>query len=145
MKSSKVTESLFIIAAVLIITALPYLILTWQPQGNGRIINVVGYNLADPDPGVWVVSEGRPTFSREINNVIRVKQGELVTLRLTSMDVVHGFNLSYYNIFETLYPGKITTVEFVADKSGEFEFYCSARSCGLGHLEMKGTLIVEPE
>ncbi|MFQ5801093.1 MAG: cupredoxin domain-containing protein, partial [Candidatus Hydrothermarchaeales archaeon] len=79
------------------------------------------------------------------NNVIRVKQGEVVTLRLTSMDVVHGFNLSYYNIFETLYPGKITTVEFVADKSGEFEFYCSARSCGLGHLEMKGTLIVEPE
>jgi hypothetical protein len=145
MKKPSSTELLFIAAAVLILTVVPYLILTWQPQGTGRVINVAGYNLADPDPGVWVVSEGRPTFSRNTANVIRIKQGELVTLRLTSMDVVHGFNLSYYNVSETLYPGEITTVEFLADKSGEFEFYCSARSCGLGHIEMIGILIVEPE
>jgi hypothetical protein len=145
MKTPSSTEALFIAVAVLILTVVPYLILAWQPQGKGRMINVAGYNLADPDPGVWVVSEGRPKFSRSTTNVIIVKQGELVTLRLTSMDVVHGFNLSHYNISETLYPGETKIVEFIADTTGEFEFYCSVRSCGLGHLEMKGTLIVEPE
>jgi heme/copper-type cytochrome/quinol oxidase subunit 2 len=144
MKQSRVTEILFIIALVLVLTAVPYLILSWQPQGSGRVINVAGYNLADPDPGVWVVGEGRP-FSKEGVNEIRVKQGETVTLRLTSMDVVHGFTLPEYNVSEILYPGDMVTVEFLADESGEFEFYCSAQSCGRGHLEMKGTLIVESE
>ncbi len=143
-KSNK-TELLFMVTAILILVTLPYLILTWHPQGNGRVINVAGYNLADPDPGVWVVSEGRPIFSKEANNKIRVKQGELITLRLSSMDVVHGFKLSEYNLSETIPPGEIKTLEFVADKSGEFEFYCNVRSCGPGHLEMKGTLIVESE
>jgi len=144
MKQRSVTEILFIIAVVLILTAIPYLILSWQPQGKGRVVNVAGYNLADPDPGVWIVGEGRP-FSKDSENEIRVMQGELVTLRLTSMDVVHGFKLPEYNISETLYPGDVVEVEFLAEESGAFEFYCSARSCGLGHLEMTGKLIVEPK
>ena len=144
MKQSRVTEILFIIAVVFILTAIPYLILSWRPQGSGRVINVAGYNLADPDPGVWVISEGRP-FSKDRVNEIRVKQGEFVTLRLTSMDVVHGFKLPDYNISETLYPGDTVSVEFIVSESGEFEFYCNVRSCGRGHLEMKGKLIVEPK
>jgi heme/copper-type cytochrome/quinol oxidase subunit 2 len=142
MKKKSVTEILFIFAVALILTAIPYLILSWQPQGKGRVINVAGYNLADPDPGVWVVGEGRP-FTVDTVNEIRVKKGEQITLRLTSMDVVHGFTLPGYNISKILYPGGVAVVEFIAFESGEFEFYCSARSCGRGHLEMKGTLIVE--
>ncbi len=143
MKKPDITEALFILLAVLALTAVPYLILTWEPQGEGRVINVAGYNLADPDPGVWIVSEGRMRFSKEGSNEIRVKKGELITLHLTSMDVVHVFKLSEYNISEALAPGEIRAVEFVADKSGEYEFYCNARSCGPGHLEMRGMLIVE--
>ena len=37
--------------------------------------------------------------------------------------------------------GKTEIVEFVADKRGTFEFYCSVY-CGEGHSEMEGTLIV---
>ncbi len=144
MKQSSVTEILFIVVAALILTSIPFLLLSWQPQGKGKVINVAGYNLAGPDPGVWVVGEGRP-FSKDRVNEIRVQQGEFVTLHLTSMDVVHGFTLPGYNISETLYPGDVVPVEFLAKESGEFEFYCSARSCGRGHLEMKGILIVEPE
>lgn len=143
MKKPDSTELLFIVLAALTLTAIPYLILTWQPEGNGRVINVAGYNLADPDPGVWVVSEGRLLFSKEGSNEIRAKKGEHITLRLTSMDEVHGFKLSDYNISETLQPGKIKVVEFIADKSGEYEFYCNVRSCGPGHLGMRGVLIVE--
>jgi heme/copper-type cytochrome/quinol oxidase subunit 2 len=144
MKQRSFTEILFIVATALVLTATPYLILSWQPQGKGRVINVAGYNLADTDPGVWVVGEGRP-FSKETVGEIRVKQGEFITLRLASMDVVHGFTLPGYNLSEIIYPGDIVAVEFLAEESGEFEFYCSAQSCGLGHFEMKGTLIVEPE
>jgi heme/copper-type cytochrome/quinol oxidase subunit 2 len=142
MKARGITEVFFIVATVFVLTATPYLILKWQPQGKGRVINVAGYNLADPDPGVWVVGEGRP-FTVDTVNEIRVKQGEFITLRLTSMDVVHGFTLPGYNISKILYPGDVAVVEFIAFESGEFEFYCSTRSCGRGHLEMKGTLIVE--
>jgi len=33
--------------------------------------------------------------------------------------------------------------EFTADKAGEFEFYCQ-QFCGPLHLEMRGTLFVDP-
>ncbi len=39
-------------------------------------------------------------------------------------------------------PGKeTTTVQFVADQEGEFEFYCSVY-CGVGHYDRKGMLVV---
>ncbi len=137
-----IIEIIFLAAAFIAITGVPTLMLSWSPDGQGRTFTVSGYNLADPEPGIWIISEGRP-FKRDSQNIIKAREGELVTLRLTSLDVVHGFNLSYYNISKAIQPGKITEVRFVADRAGEFEFYCSARSCGPGHLEMKGKLIVE--
>jgi hypothetical protein len=143
MKKSKIVDLLFASVALLVLAAIPYLILSWNPTGGGRVVNVAGYNLADPDPGIWLVNEGRP-YPKEASNILRVKSGELITLRLSSMDVVHGFSIDEYNISEIIMPGEIVSVEFVAGQGGEFEFYCSARSCGPGHLDMRGTLIVEP-
>lgn len=137
-------ELLFIATAVLILTALPYYILTYTPQDSEQTINIAGYNLPDEGPGVWLVHRGRWDFSKNSGSEIRVKQGETVDLHITSMDVVHGFGLPDYNISEAIYPGEIKIVKFVADKSGEFLFYCNTRSCGLGHLGMVGTLVVEP-
>ncbi|MEE8402692.1 MAG: hypothetical protein V3R93_02960 [Candidatus Hydrothermarchaeaceae archaeon] len=144
MIKSNLVELLFIATAVLILTALPYYILTYAPQDSEKTINIAGYNLPDEDPGVWLVHEGRWDFSGKSGSEIRVKQDETVVLRITSMDVVHGFGLPDYNISEVIYPGEIKTVKFVADKSGEFRFYCNARSCGLGHINMVGKLVVEP-
>ena len=39
-------------------------------------------------------------------------------------------------------PGKTTTVEFLADKQGEFTIFCSV-FCGSGHPTMKGSLVVK--
>jgi hypothetical protein len=143
MKKSRLDDLLFGSMVLLILAAIPFLVLSWNPKGGGRVVNVAGYNLPDHDPGVWVVGEGRP-FSREKENIVRVKQGESVTLRLSSMDVVHGFSIAEYNISEVINPGETVVVEFDADRTGEFEFYCSARSCGPGHIDMRGKLIVEP-
>ncbi len=58
------------------------------------------------------------------------------------MDVPHGFKLKEFGIDEKLNPGEEVTVEFIANKTGEFEFYCNVQ-CGAGHSDMRGKLIVE--
>ena len=75
-------------------------------------------------------------------STINVKQGDKVRLKIKSIDVTHGFSLLDFNVNENLEPGKEITVEFVADKKGEFSFFCSV-FCGEGHSGMKGKLIVE--
>ncbi|MFH0860260.1 MAG: cupredoxin domain-containing protein [Candidatus Altiarchaeota archaeon] len=75
-------------------------------------------------------------------STIRVKQGDNVRIRLTSADVTHGFAISEYEIDEKVSGGETKTFEFTADKEGMFTFKCSVY-CGTGHMNMKGTLIVE--
>ncbi len=74
-------------------------------------------------------------------SVITVSQGDHVRLEIASIDVEHGFSIKDLGIDSKLKPGKTEIVEFVADKRGTFEFYCSVY-CGEGHSEMEGTLIV---
>ena len=72
---------------------------------------------------------------------IKVDQGDRVILKITSIDVTHGFALDEFGINEPLNVGKIATIDFVADKVGTFGFYCSIM-CGAGHNEQRGFLIV---
>lgn len=73
---------------------------------------------------------------------LTVKQGEKMRLKIKSFDVDHGFAIPDFKVNETLSPGKETVIEFVADKKGEYTFFCSV-VCGQGHKDMKGKLIVE--
>ncbi len=75
-------------------------------------------------------------------STITVKKGDRVVLKIKSNDVTHGFNLPAFNINENIPSGEVVTVDFVANKVGEFEFACSVY-CGQGHDAMKGKLIVE--
>jgi len=73
---------------------------------------------------------------------IRVKQGQVVELRLTATDRKHGFALEPFGIRTELLEAVPVTVRFVADRRGAFTFRCNV-FCGLGHLGMSGKLIVE--
>ncbi len=75
-------------------------------------------------------------------STINVKQGDKVRLKIKSIDVTHGFSLPDFNVNENLEPEKEVVVEFIADKKGEFSFFCSV-FCGEGHSGMKGKLVVE--
>lgn len=75
-------------------------------------------------------------------SVITVNQGDKVRLKITSIDVPHGFFLPDFGINEQLNPGKEVVVEFVAKTKGTYSFRCSV-PCGSGHQSMSGTLIVE--
>ncbi len=74
--------------------------------------------------------------------VVKVKEGTLVTLKLTALDGTHGFALDAFGIDEELEEKKPKTVEFYAVKKGEYKFHCS-HICGIGHLGMSGKVIVE--
>ncbi len=77
-----------------------------------------------------------------IPEVVRVKAGTLVTLRITAMDGTHGFSLGAFGIDQRLDENETRDIEFYASKKGEYGFRCS-HFCGLGHLGMKGKVIVE--
>lgn len=73
---------------------------------------------------------------------IEVNQGDTVRLKITSGDVRHGIAIQGYNIRKDLPVNQEVTIEFVADKKGEFPFYCSV-FCGSGHGTMRGLLVVK--
>ncbi|WP_319370731.1 cupredoxin domain-containing protein [uncultured Ilyobacter sp.] len=75
-------------------------------------------------------------------DIIVVNSGEKVRLRLTSLDVAHGFKLEELGINERIEPGKESVVEFYATEAGTYEFKCSV-FCGSGHLKMRGWLVVK--
>lgn len=69
---------------------------------------------------------------------IRVKKGDTVKLTLVNKEGMHGVEIKDLKVKLD----KAGTTEFVADKTGEFEFICSIM-CGTGHDKMVGKLIVE--
>ena len=76
-----------------------------------------------------------------VPGTITVNQGDIVRLRIISTDVSHGFALPDFNISKTLEPGKEIIIELIADKTGEFIFFCNV-PCGSGHSKMSGKLVV---
>lgn len=73
---------------------------------------------------------------------IRVSKRDTVRITFKNEGGFHTFNIGEYHIATSqLQTGNVEAVQFVADKSGSFEYYCSIgqhRAMG-----MKGTLIVE--
>jgi cytochrome c oxidase subunit 2 len=72
---------------------------------------------------------------------IEVDKGDVVKLKITSIDVAHGIYLGEFNVNERLEPNEEVIIHFLADKEGEFPFYCNV-GCGAGHSNMDGTLVV---
>ncbi len=81
-------------------------------------------------------------------DIVRVKEGDNVTLHITNTeqtkDATHGFAIADYNIQASLDPGEVVNFEFVADKPGSYNFYCT-EFCSALHLEMAGWFLVEPK
>jgi len=90
---------------------------------------------------------------------IIVHKGDEVHIKLSSMDVIHGFFLEGYDIDAQIEPGKlgfklrhpsqteefseVNEIVFTAKKSGKYRYRCS-HTCGTMHPFMQGELIVEP-
>jgi nitrosocyanin len=58
-------------------------------------------------------------------STIKVKKGDKVKVVITSKDMMHNFIIDEYNVKSPITKaGETSTVEFVADKTGTFEYYC---------------------
>jgi len=75
-------------------------------------------------------------------NVIRVKKGDTVKIVFNNTGGQHNWVIDQFNArTPVIGSGQTSTIQFVADKVGTFEYYCSVGSHRA--LGMKGNLIVE--
>lgn len=75
-------------------------------------------------------------------NILTVNKGDTVKITFKDSDGHHNLVVDGYNQnTNTINSGDSDTIQFVADKTGEFEYYCSVDSHR--QLGMKGTLVVK--
>ncbi len=77
----------------------------------------------------------------QTRDILRVPVGENIRLNVTSADVFHDFGIIGYNIKTDAIPGRTNTIWFYPQTTGNFTIQCF-EFCGVGHYNMKGTLMV---
>lgn len=77
-----------------------------------------------------------------VPNVVTLKKGDPVMLRLTSIDRAHGLLVKAFQIDLDVEGGKSSEVTFTPSESGTFPAICD-HYCGSGHGNMKMTFVVE--
>jgi len=138
---------------VLIIVFVSTILLTsWtmrmHPPSHMEIIDPAKVN-DDPrfaNPGVTVRADGtRVTMIAEmwtfIPNEITVPAGRPVTFRLTSPDVIHGFEIVGTNVNTMVVPGYVSQLSTTFQHPGEYLIVCH-EYCGAGHHTMQAKLVV---
>jgi cytochrome c oxidase subunit 2 len=99
-------------------------------------------------PGVTINADGSATVVIQafmfafLPNEIRVPRARDVTFRLTSPDVIHGFQIVQTNGNTMVVPGYVSQFTTRFNRAGEYLIVCN-EYCGLGHHLMSAKLIVE--
>lgn len=75
---------------------------------------------------------------------VQVPAGTAVSFRLTSADVIHGFELVGTNVNSMVMPGFVSEVRTRFDTVGEYRMPCH-EFCGVGHQGMWARVIVVPK
>ncbi len=105
-----------------------------KPPGGFLVIaNINGFNDSK--------QHGAPTDTWPI---ITVKQGTTVNITVCNADFqAHGFQIAHYvdNSIETVEPGQVAHLSFVADTAGNFTIYCSI-PCSIHVYMTNGRLTV---
>jgi len=63
-----------------------------------------------------------PKFSP---NNLTVNKGDLVRIKITNIKGTHDFKIDEFNVYAETPLDQEVIVEFVADKAGSFEYYCT--------------------
>ena len=116
---------------VLIFVAFPaslFLYQSWRMSASGARVIALIANV--PNNGGWSP------------DTVRVNLGERVHLRISSPDVVHGFETPALGIrVDEILPGHVEEIEFTATQVGRFPFACT-RWCSVDHWRMRGMIEV---
>ena len=95
---------------------------TVRPDGSVVVVAVAQLFSFTPDP-------------------IEVPAGKPVTFRLTSADVIHGFEIVGTNANAMVVPGYVSQFTVTFEKAGEYLIACN-EFCGMGHHMMTGKIVV---
>ena len=79
-----------------------------------------------------------------IGDDLHLPVGRPAKMVLRSIDVVHDFWVPEFRAKMDLMPGMETHFWFIPTRTGTFEILC-AGYCGIGHPQMRGSVVVEPE
>ena len=90
----------------------------------------------------WMENKSGTMSAHFSLNEIRVKRGDLVRITITNTAGIHDFTIDGLGIKKETPLSQPVVVEFVADKVGTFEYYCSKYNHR--QLGQKGNLIIEP-
>ena len=76
------------------------------------------------------------------SGVFELPVNKAVRIRLNSRDVIHGFYIPQFRIYQDAVPGRtINWVWFIPTKIGSYDLACS-QLCGSGHYNMKAQIEV---
>lgn len=122
----------------------------------GAVLRTGAQSKSEAPPFVFEMTAQKYDYAPDI---VHVKQGMRVQLKIRATDRTHGFKIrlypegspekgepglqmkDYQKEFK-LEQGQERIIEFVAVRPGTYEFKCSV-FCGMGHRGMKGKVIVE--
>jgi len=96
---------------------------------------------AAPSTKTRVINMTVQSFSFTPNSVV-VKQGEKVVIHLTGTSGAHSFSSRELGIDVPISEGETKDIEIPTGTKGTFSFRCGI-PCGSGHMNMKGTIVVE--
>lgn len=102
------------------------------------------------DPQVRVMEDGRVVVSvvaamfQFTPDPIEVPAHTPITFRITSADVVHGFEIVGTNANAMAVPGYVSQFTTTFDKPGDYTLACN-EYCGLLHHIMVGTITVKEQ
>jgi cytochrome c oxidase subunit II len=121
-----------------------------RPPSNVEMIDpeAVRSDAEFGNPGVTINADGSATVVIQafmfafLPGEIRVPRGRPVTFRLTSPDVIHGFQIVQTNGNTMVVPGYVSQFTTQFSRAGEYLIVCN-EYCGLGHHLMWAKLIVE--
>ena len=97
--------------------------------------NPLGLNPYDPNGQDDIVIDGED---------LHMPVGKPVKVLLRSIDVLHDFYVPEFRAKMDFVPGVVTYFWLTPTRTGTFDILC-AELCGVGHPQMRGTVIVEDE
>ncbi len=145
---------LFAVAGLVLIGGIGFIVMQNKPTPKDTMTQVgpttappvdnAAMDGKDPAAAIGVVEITLDSTSFKYSQTeIKVKKGDTVKLSLNNVQGFHDWVLDGYENVKTkqMKTGESETIEFIADKAGTFEYYCSVgdhRAKG-----MVGNLIVE--
>jgi len=128
------------IVSIVLILVVIFIVMAFMSKGNKGPNNNISQNVIKSDSATtlnnqtpvkefsmtsfteMVGGEPKPQFSLK---EITVNKGDRVRIKITEISGNHNFNIDEFGVYTETPLNKESVVEFVADKSGSFVYYCS--------------------